>query len=386
MRFSTTPMFSAKIAGGFIVLRRDFIDKHPEAAKVFVEQSERALDYARENPEETKKIFAKALAERGENPDIAQFFRGYGVRPGGKAVERDLQFWIDVLVREGKLKEGQLSANQLLYSGETASKLTMALAQSNSVRGEVTIRHLSKTFTLNGQPLPVLKDLNLTIRSGESLAIVGASGSGKTTLLRILAGLEDADSGDVLIDGRRIRGVGTERAVIFQEPRLLPWLTVIDNISFGLETRGLSREEARFISQRYVDLVGLKGFETAYPRQLSGGMAQRVGIARALAVQPEILLLDETAGCAGCHDQDRHAAGTRPDLERGGRDDCARHPRSRGSDFPCRPHPDPASREGRGAPADRHRLAPAPRSQCACIRAPARGTARAVWIALKWVG
>jgi ABC-type nitrate/sulfonate/bicarbonate transport system substrate-binding protein len=110
-----------EIAGGFIVLRGDFIDKHPEAAKVFVEQSERALDYARENPEETKKIFAKALAERGENPDIAQFFRGYGVRPGGKAVERDLQFWIDVLVREGKLKEGQLSADEILYSTETAS-------------------------------------------------------------------------------------------------------------------------------------------------------------------------------------------------------------------------------------------------------------------------
>jgi ABC-type nitrate/sulfonate/bicarbonate transport system substrate-binding protein len=110
-----------EIAGGFIVLRRDFIEKHPQAARVFVEQSERALDYAREYPEETKKIFAKALAERGENPDIAEFFRGYGVRPGGKAVERDLQFWIDVLVREGKLKEGQLSANHILYSSETAS-------------------------------------------------------------------------------------------------------------------------------------------------------------------------------------------------------------------------------------------------------------------------
>jgi ABC-type nitrate/sulfonate/bicarbonate transport system substrate-binding protein len=110
-----------EIAGGFIVLRPDFIEKHPEAAKVFVEQSERALDYARENPEETRAILAKALAERGENPDIAQFFRGYGVRPGGKAVERDLQFWIDVLVREGKLKEGQLSANEILYSPETAS-------------------------------------------------------------------------------------------------------------------------------------------------------------------------------------------------------------------------------------------------------------------------
>jgi ABC-type nitrate/sulfonate/bicarbonate transport system substrate-binding protein len=110
-----------EIAGGFIVLRRDFIEKHPEAAKVFVEQSERALDYAREHPEETRVIFAKALAARGENADIAQYFRGYGVRAGGKAVERDLQFWIDVLVREGKLKEGQMSANDILYSSETAS-------------------------------------------------------------------------------------------------------------------------------------------------------------------------------------------------------------------------------------------------------------------------
>ena len=110
-----------EIAGGFVVLRRDFIAKHPQAAKVFVEQSERALDYAREHPGETKAILAKALAERGENVDIAQYFRGYGVRSGGKAVERDLQFWIDVLVREGKLKQGQLSAADLLYSPETAS-------------------------------------------------------------------------------------------------------------------------------------------------------------------------------------------------------------------------------------------------------------------------
>ncbi|MGV1754614.1 ABC transporter substrate-binding protein [Agrobacterium sp. CG674] len=110
-----------EIAGGFVVLRRDFIEKHPEAAKVFVEQSERALDYAREHPKETTVIFAKALAERGENGDIAQYFRGYGVRQGGKAVERDLQFWIDVLVREGKLKQGQLSAIDLLYTSETAS-------------------------------------------------------------------------------------------------------------------------------------------------------------------------------------------------------------------------------------------------------------------------
>ncbi|QND24614.1 ABC transporter ATP-binding protein (plasmid) [Rhizobium leguminosarum bv. viciae] len=171
----------------------------------------------------------------------------------------------------------------------------MSIAEDTR-RGEVTIRHLSKSYRLNGAPLQVLRDVNLHVRSGESLAIVGASGSGKTTLLRVLAGLEDSDTGEVLVDGRAIRGVGTERAVIFQEPRLLPWLTVLDNVAFGLETSGLSREQARGRARHYVKLVGLQQFEAAYPRQLSGGMAQRVGIARALAVQPEILLLDEPLG------------------------------------------------------------------------------------------
>lgn len=110
-----------EIAGGFVVLHRDFVKAHPEAAKIFVEQSARALDYAREHPEETRQIFAKALKERGETPDIAQYFRGYGVRAGGLPVERDVQFWIDVLVREGKLKEGQLAAKDVLFSPDTAT-------------------------------------------------------------------------------------------------------------------------------------------------------------------------------------------------------------------------------------------------------------------------
>jgi len=163
-------------------------------------------------------------------------------------------------------------------------------------RGEVTIRDLSKTFNINGRALNVLNGVNLHIRVGECLAIVGASGSGKTTLLRVLAGLEEADEGRVLIDGEPVHGVGTERAVIFQEPRLLPWRTVIENVAFPLEVRGLSRDEARRHARRYVQLVGLGDFIEAYPAQLSGGMAQRVGIARALAIQPEILLLDEPLG------------------------------------------------------------------------------------------
>lgn len=171
----------------------------------------------------------------------------------------------------------------------------MSLADTNR-RGEVSIRDLSKSFAINGRPLNVLKGVNLDIRPGESLVIVGASGSGKTTLLRILAGLDRADTGDVEIDGRPIEGVGRERAVIFQEPRLLPWLTVLGNVAFGLETQGETRKNAEERAKRYILLVGLGEFADAYPKQLSGGMAQRVGIARALTVQPEILLLDEPLG------------------------------------------------------------------------------------------
>lgn len=104
-----------EIAGGFIVLRRDWIQAHPTEAKAFVEGSARALDYARENPAETKAIFARVLAERGENPDLAQFFAGYGVREGGLPVERDIQFWIDVLERQGKIEKGKLVAGNILY-------------------------------------------------------------------------------------------------------------------------------------------------------------------------------------------------------------------------------------------------------------------------------
>ncbi|PBC01296.1 ABC transporter ATP-binding protein [Mesorhizobium sp. WSM3860] len=162
--------------------------------------------------------------------------------------------------------------------------------------GEVTIRDLSKSFTLGGRQLAVLRSLSLDVRSGECLVIVGASGSGKTTLLRVLAGLERADGGAVAIDGREIEGVGEERAVIFQESRLLPWLTVLGNVAFGLEVRGVPKPEAEKRASFYIALVGLAEFSDAYPRQLSGGMAQRVGIARALTVQPEILLLDEPLG------------------------------------------------------------------------------------------
>ncbi|MGD9864666.1 MAG: ABC transporter ATP-binding protein, partial [Pseudodonghicola sp.] len=147
----------------------------------------------------------------------------------------------------------------------------MSVAQV-SAKGEVTIRDLSKSFSLDGESLTVLKNLDLDIAGGESLAIVGASGSGKTTLLRVLAGLEAPDSGGVLIDGVPAQGLGKERAVIFQEPRLLPWLSVLGNVAFGLEVQGVSRRAAEDRARHYIRLVGLGAFETAWPHQLSGGM------------------------------------------------------------------------------------------------------------------
>jgi NitT/TauT family transport system ATP-binding protein len=158
------------------------------------------------------------------------------------------------------------------------------------------IRGLAKSFVIEGRAYPVFGGVDLSIEHGEFVAIVGESGSGKTTLLRIIAGLEAADAGSVILGGKLVRGVGAERGMVFQEPRLLPWLTVRRNVSLGLELRGLPRPVIDRKAGEFLELVGLGGFASAYPSQLSGGMAQRVGIARALATNPEILLLDEPLG------------------------------------------------------------------------------------------
>lgn len=158
------------------------------------------------------------------------------------------------------------------------------------------IRNLAKSFIINGGRHAVFSGIDLDFDRGEFVVIVGESGSGKTTLLRIIAGLETADAGSVAVSGKYVDGVGAERGMVFQEPRLLPWLTVRKNVSIGLELRNLPRRMIDRTVEEFLDLVGLGGFASAYPSQLSGGMAQRVGIARALATNPEILLLDEPLG------------------------------------------------------------------------------------------
>ncbi len=162
--------------------------------------------------------------------------------------------------------------------------------------GTLSIRKLSKQYAVAGEPLPVLEDITLSIEPGQFVSIVGTSGCGKSTLLRLIVGLEEDYSGELLLDGQRIAGTSLDRGIVFQEHRLFPWLTVRENIALGLLNATLTEaDKARAVAE-LIDLVGLKGFETAHPHQLSGGMAQRVAIARALVNKPEILLLDEPFG------------------------------------------------------------------------------------------
>jgi NitT/TauT family transport system ATP-binding protein len=158
----------------------------------------------------------------------------------------------------------------------------------------VEMRKVSKAFPRpSGEPLTALADISLCLQDGEILGLVGRSGSGKSTLLRIAAGLIEPTSGDVLYCGKPIHGPAAGIAVVFQTFALFPWLNVVENVELGLDALGVDREEARHRSEAAIDLIGLDGFQSAYPRELSGGMRQRVGFARAMVIQPTVLLMDE---------------------------------------------------------------------------------------------
>jgi NitT/TauT family transport system ATP-binding protein len=163
----------------------------------------------------------------------------------------------------------------------------------------IQVRGLDKQFGRAEDPkeaVHALQDVAFDVPDNEFLTIIGPSGCGKTTLLRLIAGLIPRDGGDIVIDGVPVSGPGPDRAVVFQNFALLPWADVLDNIAFGLRLRGLSRTGRRKRAADLAQIVGLAGFEKKRPRQLSGGMQQRVGLARALAVDPKILLLDEPFG------------------------------------------------------------------------------------------
>src|SRR4051812_15919100 len=144
-----------------------------------------------------------------------------------------------------------------------------------------------------GQRFTALEDITLDVRAGEFLALVGPSGCGKSTLLDLLGGLTTPTSGRILLDGRPITGPGRDRGIVFQQYALFPWRTAAENVEFGLDIAGFNATQRREIARHFLDLVGLSGFADRYPHELSGGMKQRVAIARSLAVDPDVLLMDE---------------------------------------------------------------------------------------------
>ncbi|MET0773051.1 MAG: ABC transporter ATP-binding protein [Candidatus Limnocylindrales bacterium] len=161
---------------------------------------------------------------------------------------------------------------------------------------DIRVTGVSRTFLINGERLRALDPVDLHVPGGGIVAIVGPSGSGKSTLLRLIAGLLAPDGGTITVGGRPVTGTDPAVGLVFQEPRLLPWRTAIDNIAYPLEIAGRPRSARLARARELMALMGLDGFDQAYPAQLSGGMAQRVGVARALALEPRVLLLDEPFG------------------------------------------------------------------------------------------
>ena len=162
---------------------------------------------------------------------------------------------------------------------------------------KIICEHITKIFIQKGtQRVHVLEDVSVDVKQNEFVVILGPGQSGKSTLLRIIAGLETPTTGHVYLDGKEVEGPGPDRGLVFQSYMLFPWKTVMGNVELGPKLRGIGKKERREMAQYYINLVGLQGFENKYPHQLSGGMKQRVGIARAYSNNPEVMLLDEPFG------------------------------------------------------------------------------------------
>lgn len=155
------------------------------------------------------------------------------------------------------------------------------------------VEHVAKSFEEGGRAYQVIKDIDFDVYEREYVSLLGPSDAGKSTLLRIIIGLERPSDGAVYFRDEPVDGLNRNMALVFQTFALIPWLSTLENIMLGLEARGLPRAEAQRVAERYIDKTGLEGFEEAYPRELSRGMKQRVGLARALALEPELLLMDE---------------------------------------------------------------------------------------------
>ncbi len=191
--------------------------------------------------------------------------------------------------------------------GSSAEQQEQVASRSQTPPGGIPLRieDVSKTFAGRTGSVNALRPVNLEVEAGEFVCLLGPSGCGKSTLLNIIAGLEEASTGTVWADGKKVRGPGTDRVLLFQEAALFPWLDIQSNVEFGLRQIGLSAKERRVRARRFIELVHLKGFERSAVHQLSGGMRQRAALARALAIDPAVLLMDEPFGALDALTRDR---------------------------------------------------------------------------------
>lgn len=166
---------------------------------------------------------------------------------------------------------------------------------------KILVKHIDKIYTSNKKSTTAIKDVSINIQDNDFVCIVGPSGCGKSTLLHMLAGLDFPTVGDIIVNDKKVTGPGPDRGMVFQTYTLFPWMTVEDNIKFGLKIKKMSKDKQDEITNKYLEVIGLSKFAKSYPKELSGGMKQRVAIARALANQPEVLLMDEPFGALDPH-------------------------------------------------------------------------------------
>ena len=172
----------------------------------------------------------------------------------------------------------------------------MQMDNTGKIQVMIQCSHVEKTFFTRMTSTPVIRDLDLKVRKNEFVVLFGPGQCGKTTVLNVMAGLETATSGTVTVNGKEVSTPGPDRGFVYQTTALFPWYTVMQNVEYGPRARGMSKKERREKAQYYIDLVGLQGFEDKFPNQLSGGMQQRVGIARAYCNEPSVLFMDEPFG------------------------------------------------------------------------------------------
>lgn len=183
----------------------------------------------------------------------------------------------------------------------TVNENTGSPLEAHVASSKIMAQHIDKTYVSGKKTTKAIENVSIDIQDNDFVCIVGPSGCGKSTLLRMLAGLDFPTAGDIIVNDKKIKGPGPDRGMVFQTYTLFPWMSVEENIRFGLKIKKMPKDEQKEIVDRYLDIIGLTKFAKAYPKELSGGMKQRVAIARALANQPEVLLMDEPFGALDPH-------------------------------------------------------------------------------------